>query len=107
MLYASPVFQRFHLTVMWMFVLMFIGVKKALVRRHQNLDLGTKLPPEISQVTSNINRQRRRVLILEQHQGLDEQSQTSYFPIQNLLKIFPNKSSVVIVPVISPRKCNA
>ena len=26
-----------------------------------------------------------------------------YFPIQNLLKIFPSKSSVVISPVISPR----
>ena len=27
-----------------------------------------------------------------------------YFPIQNLPKIFPNRSSVEIVPVISPRK---
>ena len=26
-----------------------------------------------------------------------------YFPIQNLLKIFANKSSVVICPVISPK----
>jgi hypothetical protein len=27
----------------------------------------------------------------------------TYFPIQNLLKIFSSKSSVVMVPVISPR----
>lgn len=27
----------------------------------------------------------------------------AYFPIQNLLKIFASKSSVVICPVISPR----
>lgn len=30
---------------------------------------------------------------------------SGYFPIQKFLKIFPNTSSVLISPVISPKKC--
>jgi len=33
--------------------------------------------------------------------------QPTYFPIQNRPKIFPNKSSVLTSPVISPKYCNA
>ncbi|MFT5618355.1 MAG: hypothetical protein ACI85I_001588 [Arenicella sp.] len=36
------------------------------------------------------------------NQGWDSEDLVFYLPIQNLLKIFPNKSSVVICPVISP-----
>jgi hypothetical protein len=39
----------------------------------------------------------------QQKQALNKQKKVNYFPIQNLLKILPNKSSVVISPVISPK----
>ncbi len=39
----------------------------------------------------------------QQKQALNKQKKVNYLPIQNLLKILANKSSVVTSPVISPK----
>lgn len=47
---------------------------------------------------------RARILIQsQQKQGVGKKEKGSYFPIQNLLKIDSNKSSVETSPVIVPR----
>lgn len=51
----------------------------------------------------NNKERKQKQLLMNNKKGFDKQRKSNYFPIQNLLKIFPNKSSVVISPVISPR----
>ena len=44
-----------------------------------------------------------KMLIIKEKKMERKQKKSSYFPMQNLLKIFPSKSSTLTSPVISPR----
>jgi hypothetical protein len=52
----------------------------------------------------NGQQKRARILIQsQQKQGVGKKEKGSYFPIQNLLNILSNKSSVDTSPVIDPK----
>lgn len=48
-----------------------------------------------------------KTLIINEKKTEGKQKKVSYFPMQNFEKIFPNKSSVLTSPSISPKKANA
>jgi hypothetical protein len=54
--------------------------------------------------TGQQKRDKKSIHNTKQKQALNKKKEgVNYFPIQNLLKIVSNKSSVVTCPVISPR----
>lgn len=54
-----------------------------------------------------LGKKKDKTIRCQQKQGLNKQKKMNYFPIQNLEKIFPNKSSLVTCPVISPKASKA
>ena len=75
-----------------------------LICGQQNSQLGNNWATNISkEVELGNKKEKEKCTETQQKQALNKQKKVNYFPIQNLLNILSNKSSVVISPVISDK----
>jgi hypothetical protein len=75
-----------------------------LICGQQNSQLGNNWATNISKkVELGNKKEKENYFKTYEKQALDKQKKVNYFPIQNLEKMFANKSSEVMLPVISPK----